>query len=72
MRVLFEEIRYILCVTPGCPTIVRADRGTENTNVAFIQPCFRHYHVDSFAKDKSFMYGQSTANQVCNIFHIQN
>ncbi len=48
----------------GSPTIVRADRGTENTNIAIIQPVLRHYHIDSFAGEKSFMYGRSTSNQV--------
>ena len=48
----------------GSPTIVRADRGTENVNISFIQPTLRHYHFDSFAREKSFMYGRSTANRV--------
>ena len=44
--------------------ILRADRGTENTNIAFLQPFLRDQGVDSFAKEKSFMYGRSTSNQV--------
>ena len=48
----------------GCPTILRADRGTENSIIAFIQPFFRHGGDDAFAGQKSFMYGRSTANQV--------
>ena len=45
--------------------ILRADRGAENTNIAFLQPFLRDQHDDSFAKEKSFMYGQFTSNQVC-------
>ena len=48
-------------ITVGCPTILRTDRGTENTNIAFL----RDQHDDPFAKEKSFMYGRSTSNQVC-------
>jgi len=45
----------------GVPTILRADRGTENINIAFLQPFLRNNGEDSFAKEKSFMYGQSTS-----------
>ncbi len=60
-----------VCVL-GCPSIVRADRGTENTTVAFIQPALRHYHMDSLAKEKSFLYGRSTANQVSFILKCKS
>ena len=43
---------------------MRADRGTENTNIAFLQPFLRDDGNDNFAKEKSFMYGRSTSNQV--------
>ena len=49
----------------GCPTILRADRGTENSIVAFLQPTFRHAGSDIFTGEKSFQYGRSSANQVC-------
>lgn len=45
------------------PRIVRADRGTENSSISFLQPFFRNDHSDSMAGVKSFMYGKSTANQ---------
>lgn len=48
----------------GCPSILRTDRGTENSVVAFLQPTLRHEHHDAFAGDQSFQYGRSTANQV--------
>lgn len=51
-------------VLEGCPTIVRADRGTENCNVASLQPFLRENASDSFRGEKSFMYGKSTSNQV--------
>lgn len=45
------------------PRIVRADRGTENVNISFLQPFFRQTQQDSMAGLKSFMYGKSTTNQ---------
>ena len=55
--------------------ILRADRGTEDTNIAFLQPFLRDQHDDSFAKERSC---QSTSNQVClnsylfvSINHVQ-
>ena len=47
----------------GCPRILRTDRGTENTNLAFLQPFLRDGD-DEFAKEKSFMYGRSTSNRI--------
>ena len=54
------------------PLLVPADRGTKNTNIAIIQPVLRHYHIDSFAGETSFMYGRSTSNQVSRIIVINN
>jgi hypothetical protein len=42
---------------------IRADCGTENTHVAQIQRFLRRKDVDRFAKEKSFIYGKSVANQ---------
>ena len=47
----------------GCPERLRADRGTENGCVEEMQMFFRRNHPDSFAGEKSFLYGRSTANQ---------
>lgn len=47
----------------GAPRIVRADEGTENCNVAGIQCFLRRNGTDSFAGDKSFLYGRSLSNQ---------
>ncbi|XP_053699784.1 uncharacterized protein LOC128757644 [Synchiropus splendidus] len=47
----------------GCPERIRADRGTENGHVEQMQMFLRRNHSDSFAGDKSFLYGRSTANQ---------
>lgn len=50
----------------GTSCIVRADRGTENVNVAAIQRFFRQLPsdgLDEFSGEKSFLYGRSTANQ---------
>ena len=49
----------------GCPRIVRADRGSENAKVAFMQPFLRRDGTDSQADWRSFHYGRSVANQVC-------
>ncbi len=45
--------------------ILRSDHGTENVAVGAIQIAFRLHHTDSFAKEKSFLYGPSTSNIVC-------
>ena len=50
----------------GVPRIVRGDCGTENTNLAFIQPYLRRSHTDCFAGMESFRYGRSVSNQVSN------
>ena len=34
--------------------------------IAVIQPMLRHNHSDSFAQEKSHIYGRSTSNQVTN------
>jgi hypothetical protein len=47
----------------GTARRIRADCGTENTHVAQIQRFLRRNYVDSFAKEKSFIYGKSVANQ---------
>ncbi|PIK37152.1 hypothetical protein BSL78_26008 [Apostichopus japonicus] len=47
----------------GVPKIVRADRGTENTIVHRLQVALRWHHEDGRAKENSFLYGRSTANQ---------
>ena len=48
----------------GCPTVVRADFGTENAAVAATQIAFRFYHTDEMAREKSFIYGPSKSNIV--------
>ncbi|XP_030578347.1 uncharacterized protein LOC115796976 [Archocentrus centrarchus] len=47
----------------GCPERLRADRGTENGHVENMLVFLRRNHTDSFARDRSFVYGRSTANQ---------
>lgn len=47
----------------GVPKIVRTDRGTENTIVHRLQVALRWHHEDGRAKENSFLYGRSTANQ---------
>ena len=51
-------------VLTGCPRILRADMGTENSLLATVQPILRHFDSDSLAGGKSFMYGKSINNQV--------
>ena len=45
------------------PRGVRGDRRTENETVCGIQRFFLRNHNNSQSKDKSFIYGRSTANQ---------
>ena len=47
----------------GTSRVIRADRGTENGNIAVTQQFFRRLARDDFGAEKSFMYGRSTANQ---------
>ena len=60
----------IMICFSGVPTIIRADRGTENSIVAFLQPAFRHDHTDYHAGERSFQYGRSSANQVSQLADI--
>ena len=48
----------------GAPMLLRTDRGTENSVVAFVQPTLRSQNTDCFAGEYSFHYGRSTSNQV--------
>lgn len=48
----------------GTSKVIRADRGTENVNIALLQQFYRINGSDSLAGEKSFQYGRSTANQV--------
>ena len=48
----------------GPSRVIRADRGTENGNIAVTQQFFRRLARDDFGAEKSFMYGRSTAYQL--------
>jgi len=52
----------------GCPRIVRADRGTENSRIAYLQPFLRRNGTDALAGSNSFQYGRSASNQVRFLF----
>ena len=57
---------YYLCCMKWLnliPCIVRGDCATQNVIVCRIQPFFCRNHTDSQSKDRSFIYGHSTANQ---------
>ena len=56
---------YLCCIKKLnlIPRVVRGDRGTENVIVCGIQRFLRRNHTYSQSKDKSFIYGHSTANQ---------
>ncbi|KAF3836224.1 hypothetical protein F7725_028782, partial [Dissostichus mawsoni] len=47
----------------GCPERICADKGTEKVSVEEMQMFLRRNHPDSFAGERSFLYGRSTANQ---------
>ena len=51
----------------GCPRIVRSDRGTENSRIAYLQPFL---HRNGSGVDSSFQYGKSSSNQVCDTCKI--
>ena len=46
----------------GCSSILPADYGTENSNIAAVQIAMRYNHDDPMAREKSFMYGPSKYN----------
>lgn len=48
----------------GCPTVVRADHGTENSTTAKVHIAFQMNHRDNLSGPRSFIYGPSTANIV--------
>ena len=52
----------IASTSVGCPRIVRGDRGTENSRIAYLQPFLRR---NGEGADNSFQYGRSASNQVC-------
>ena len=56
---------FLYCIRSvgGVQRILRADNGTENVNLAAIQRFFRREALDTFAGEKSFMYGKSVSNQ---------
>jgi len=54
----------MLFLSEGCPSIVRADCGTENTTLAATHMALRHEHNDDFNGIKSFRFGSSTTNTV--------
>ena len=55
---------YKLITYLGLPKVVRADRGTENSIIAYVQPTLRSIHNDSLSAEMSFRYGRSSSNQV--------
>ena len=59
----------LLCLTysKGCPRILRADRGSENSRIAYLQPFLRR---NGSGADNSFQYGRSASNQVCLLGYI--
>ena len=59
-----ETIKEIGCV----PRLVRANCGTENSIISFLQPLFRHNNRDNMAGVRSFLYGKSTTNQKIESF----
>ena len=55
----------------GVPSILRSDRGTENSVVRILQIALRMEHEDGLSGQQSFQYGRSTANQRIESFWSQ-
>lgn len=49
--------------TKCVPTLLRSDRGTENSIIALLQKNIRRSHSDCLAGDSSYIAGRSTSNQ---------
>ena len=56
--------KKLLTYSVGCPTLIRCDCGTENTEVAACHMSMRHNHTDQFKGEKSVRFGASTTNTV--------
>lgn len=56
-------------ISIGTARRVRGDLGSENLNIAGIQRFFRDSDTDHFAREKSFVFGKSTSNQVRHGFY---
>ena len=50
----------------GLPRLLRCDRGTENSKVAFLQPFLRRNGQDASSGIRSFQYGCSVTNLASN------
>ena len=50
--------------TTGCPSVIRMDRGTENTKVAALQYAMREADTDDYSGTRSIRFGTSPANIV--------
>ena len=62
---MFPPLKVLL------PRLLRCDLGTENANLAFLQPFpLRQHGTDCFAEFDSFRYGKSVSNQVCASLNI--
>ena len=59
----------MIAIYTGCPKIVRADRGTENVKIAFLQPFLRH-QITGDSASHAFRYGRSISNQVYYLFSV--
>lgn len=54
---MIETVMVSCClVCLGCPTIVRSDKGTENCNVAFLQPFLRESYDDTFKGEEFYVW----------------
>ena len=58
----------LLIYHAGCPTILRADKGTENVLAGSAQIALRLNHADQLAGAKSFLTGASVHNVVSNAY----
>ena len=54
----------------GCPTLLRCDKGSENSLLSTCHMAMRHKHRDSFSGENSFRYGSSTTNTVSELIII--
>ena len=55
---------FRIITTTGCPRLIAADLGSENSRIAYLQPFLRRNGTDTFAGGESFRYGKSVHNQV--------
>ena len=61
-----ESIIIAIINNTGCPSVLRMDRGLENSKIVALQYAMREAH-DNYSGPRSVQFGISPANIVCHV-----